>query len=243
MVEFAKKAKRDIIQENDYCLLNEEGRPSLVGDMYGHNVVWHEALRTAMIYMAAYVVTKDEYWLETYRQEREWGLETSERIKLNPAVYKYAFTLMQMQLSMRICYDYETEPAYKERYENLMARVAEFSEYYAPVSQKALKGVTLPKTVPLWRDCPEEFVEKKVSKGYPVTLNWVKMAAFNKFWDYRNLSESLITQLLCENRAIDFKQVKIFKSVVESLSLAEPFDDKAVGYCATWWMLKKANLV
>ena len=243
LVEFAKKAKRDIIQENDYCLLNEEGRPSLVGDMRGINVVWHEALRTAMIYMAAYVVTKDEYWLETYRQEREWGLATSEQIKLNPVIYKGAFALMQMQLSVRLCYDYETEPAYKERYENLMAKVAEFSEYYAPISQEALKGVTLPKTVPAWRECPETFIEKKVSKGYPVTVCWVKRSAFSKYYEYRNLGESLITQLLCENRAIDFKQVQIFKSVVESLSLAEPFDAMVTGYCLTWWMLKSKNLV
>ena len=72
---------------------------------------------------------------------------------------------------------------------------------------------------------------------------WVKRSAFSKYYEYRNLGESLITQLLCENRAIDFKQVKIFKSVVESLSLAEPFDAMVTGYCLTWWMLKSKNLV
>lgn len=239
LIEFAEKAERDITEENGYCLLNEENKPSLVGDMRGENVVWHEALRGAMFYIAAYAVTKDEHWLEKYREERAWGLDYSEQI--NFAIFKNAFALMQMQLSVRLCYDYEEESEYKARYKKLMEKVADFSKCYIFEAQKELKDFEVPKTTISWRNCPSEYVSRKISKGYEVIMNEICAAVCGeKYHVYRNAGECLIIQLLCTERKIDKAQVEAFESIVERISLSNTFHCDLVAYCLTWWMLKQA---
>ena len=104
LVEFAKKAERDVTKENAYCLLDELGAPALVCQMYGEiykdDIMWHESCRLPMFYMAAYVVTQDAHWLEKYHSVREWGLATAEDIKIEPKIYEGVFALMQMIVLM-----------------------------------------------------------------------------------------------------------------------------------------------
>ncbi len=239
LIEMAEKAERDVIEENDYCLLNEEGKPALVCEMANENVVWHESLRMAMFFMAAYVVTNDGRWLEAYKKWREWGLDYAEEIQLTKERYTGAFMLMQMQLSVKLLYDYEQETSYKERYGKLMEKVGEFSKFYVFESLEYLKDFEMPTTLPSWRDCPKKYVRKSNIYGYKVILNNIyeakKEGAARAL---RNGSESLVVQLLGPDDKIDQEQIAAFTKIVKTVSFKSPYNHIPVAYCLAWWMLK-----
>jgi len=243
LVSFAEKAEHDLTPDNKYhSLLNDAGKPSLVCYMKGEMINRHESLRTAMLYMAAYAVTKDEHWLEKYKEERAWGLEFAEKIQPDGKNFPLSFALMQMQLSVKLIYDYETEPEYKARYKALMERVATGCEHFALEAKEVLKGVEMPKTVISWRDCPQEFIGTEWNPyGYEVKLpNVYKASGIAPiYWNLRNLADAIITQALCEDRALKAEQVSAFQEIVENISFADAFNHTPVSYCLAWWMLKR----
>ena len=240
LIEMAKKAERDVTEETDYFLLNEEGTPALVCEMANENVVWHESLRMAMFFMATYVVTGDSHWLETYKKWREWGLNYAEEIQLTKERYTGAFALMQMQLSVKLLYDYEQESSYKERYAALMKKVGEFSKFYVLEAWEYLKDFSMPTTVPSWRNCFEKYVRKSEIYGYKVIMNNVYEACKEgSHRALRNGSEGLAVQLLCAEKVIDEEQIDIFNKILENVSFKSPYNYAPIPYCLVWWMLKK----
>ena len=251
LVEFAKKAERDVTKENSYCLLDELGAPALVcsmyGEMYKDDIMWHETCRLPMFYMAAYVVTKDSHWLEKYRSVRDWGLTTAEDIKIEPRIYEGVFALMQMQISVRYLYDYETECEYKARYGALMKKVASSIDWYLDGLNGYFKDYVMPKTVKPWREVPKEFIfEKNWSLVGRQVLHphvWLASSVDDVRKKLRNGSESIITQALCPNYQISQSQLDAFMDVVQNVSLESPFGYIATGYCLAWWSLKKLGRV
>ncbi len=241
LVDFAEKAERDLTPENDYSLLNAVGKPSLVCWMRGEMINRHESLRTAMIYLAAYAVTNNSHWLEKYREERAWGLDFAEKIQFEGHLFERAFALMQMQLSVRLLYDYETDGEYKARYKALMEKVADGSEHFVLESRENLKGVKMQKTVISWRDCPEEFIGSEWNPyGYEVKLpNVYRASCGNLMWDLRNASDSIILQCLCDGREIKKEQIEALTEILKTLSFADSFNHTAVAYCLAFWTLKK----
>lgn len=240
LVEFAEKAENDLTEENDYSLLNAVGKPSLVCWMKGEMINRHESLRTAMIYMAAYAATNDLHWLEKYREERAWGLDFAEKIQFEGHVFERAFALMQMQLSVRLIYDYETEEEYKERYKALMEKVADGAEHFLGEARENLKGVEMPKTVISWRDCPEKFIGGEWNPyGYDIKLPNVYLASCgNLMWDLRNACDSIVLQCLCDGRKMKKEQIKAFTEILENVSFADSFNHAPVAYCLAFWALK-----
>lgn len=244
LVNMAEKAERDVTEKNNFCLLNEEGRPALVCEMCNENVVWHESLRIEMFFIAAYVVTKDKRWLKSYKKWRDWGLDYAEEIELTETRYPYAFALLQMQLSVKMLFEYETEKTYKKRYGKLMEKVAVWSERFVKESKKELKDFVMPKTIVSWRDCPEEFTSDSVQFGYRVIMNHIYEATQKGRHRYlRNAGESIIIQLLCPNRKIKKQQVSDFLNILESVSFRSPYSYEPVSYCLAWWMLRKENSI
>lgn len=118
--DFAFKAEQDITEENDYNLLREDGKIGMVQKMI--NVEPHEEARLLMFYAAAYYVTKNAHWLDKYHEYRERLLSASEKIDCSK--YERVFPLLQMQYSLKVVYDIETDKEYKARYYALMKRIA-----------------------------------------------------------------------------------------------------------------------
>lgn len=246
LVEFAEKAEHDLTPENIYfSLLNDEGEPSLVCYMKGEMINRHESLRTAMIYMAAYVVTKDKHWLEKYQEERAWGLEFAEKIQCEKNNFPRAFALLQMQLSVRFLYDYENEEAFKLRYKKLLERVAEGCEHFIFTANEYLKGYQMPKTVISWQKCPKEFMQTEWNPyGYEVLLPNVYAASCgDDVWQLRNAADALIVQGLCTGWKIKQEQLEAFIEILETVSFADAFNHTPVSYCAAWWLLKEIKAV
>lgn len=239
LIEIAQKCERDIIPENLNCLLNEEGRPALVCEMTINDMVfWHESLRAPMFYMAAYVVSKDEHWLDAYRALRDWGLDYAEEIRLDRNFYESAAIVTQMQLSVRLLYNYETEENYKQRYKNLLEKVADWSELYLFESVADVETQPMPKTLKSWRDCTAEETHESTYNDYKVVTYDVSRMTW-----LRNGAESLIVQLLCPQKSIKQEQIDGFMKLISKVSFEDACNYFVVPFCCAWWMLREKGCI
>ena len=251
LVSFAKKAERDVIEENRYCLLDELGDPALVCSMAGElhkDIEWHETCRLPMFYIAAYAVSGDEHWLNMYRSVRDRALDIAETIDLSPSSYAIVFPLLQMQISLRLIYDFETESEYKDRYYALMQRVAASIDRFAKAaSELAKSGFVMPNTVMPWRDVPKEYQIPKSSSISGKTVMWPQTYLASGVDAERKIlrggAESILTQLLCPDYQVSAEQVDAFLDVLRYISFETPFNYLAVTYSSAWWALKHANKI
>ena len=244
IVEFAEKAERDVTEENNYSLLDEEGSPALVCIMYGDKVWGHESCRLGMFYLSAYVITGNEHWLSMYHSIRDWGIDKAEQVNLD---YDYAgFALMQMQISLRFLYDYETDTAYKQRYLAILKKVANRMEVFLPDTKEFIKDFTLPTTVVSWRDVSGEFLfeDSPTASGKRVVRPNIWFTTVGQGWrKLRNAAESVIGQMLCPNYNISQEVVGDFLEIITKISFEKPCGYIPVSYCFAWWLLKEAGRV
>lgn len=119
----AKRAERNVTKENEYDLLREDGKRSIVTALWGEKITNHEAERLPMIYLAAWEVSGDEHWLKKYREIREEAFVKN--LPMRPD-YWWMYSLQQMQMSLRLLYDADTDPEWKEKYRFVMNTVADF---------------------------------------------------------------------------------------------------------------------
>jgi hypothetical protein len=241
LVAFAEKAEKDVTAENDMSLVREDGNPALVCRMKGEKVCWHETNRLPMFYMAAYHVSGDIHWLDMYNKERDWALDKAEKIEFSMDFFKGVFALMQMQLSLRLLYNYETDESYRIRYKNLMERVSEATEPYLYASLEKLRGLSIPITVPSWRELPDEHIEfVRVSYGYEVYMHHVYLADGVDYHTLlRNATEGIITQNLCPNFKIKREQEQAFGEVVDLVDFSKAFNYFPVAFCGAYWALRQ----
>lgn len=123
-VGIARRCERNVIPENGYDLLTDEGGRTLNNVMWGDTLGNHEYLRLPMLYLFAYEASGDRHWLEKYRQIREEAYKKS----LPMTEYWAMYTLGQMQASVRLCYDVDTDEGWRERFFELMNTVADYAE-------------------------------------------------------------------------------------------------------------------
>ncbi len=123
-VNIARRAEKNITPANNYDMLNDDGNPTLVTIMWGDTLDNHEYMRLPMLYLLAYESSGDSYWLEKYKEIREEAYEKS-----HPMIEYWAlYSLQQMQASILVCYDIETDEDWKKHYLSLMNTVADYTE-------------------------------------------------------------------------------------------------------------------
>ena len=120
----ARRAERNITQENGFDMLTDEGKQTLVTVLWGETLGFHEYMRLPMLYMLAYEASGDAHWLEKYQEIREAAYKGSQNITSVWSLY----TLGQMQSSLRLCYDTDTDEKWRALLYELMCRVADHAE-------------------------------------------------------------------------------------------------------------------
>lgn len=120
LVSFARRCEADVTAENNYAILREDGGPSMVQEMWG-NVGIEGALRMVLMFAAAHEVSGDAHWREMLLRYRDEGIRRSMDVEqLNAPIY----AMLQMQYSVRLLHDLEPDPTVRERYRELMRRIA-----------------------------------------------------------------------------------------------------------------------
>jgi len=178
LVSVARRAEKNVIAENDFDILRDDGGRTLVNIMWGNTLGNHEYLRLPMIYAAAWETSGDDHWLDMYRKYREEAYEKS----LKMSEYWHLYALQQMQASVLVCMEIENDEDWKGKYFELMNTVADYiigmtdkvskdlasytkyNEKYIPFRQVEMaeslriKEIGLPCMVPARNDTEEFFV-------------------------------------------------------------------------------------
>lgn len=162
---FAKRAEKNITQENNYDMLRDDGGKSHVTAFWGESLENHEYLRLPMIYLAAWEASENEHWLEAYRKIRTEAYEKS----LPMSSYWHLYALQQMQVSVRLCYDADPDEGWKEKYGFLLNEVADYALGMVPEISKEISercDVNVPSQCFRDRELKENIYLKKLGLYY-----------------------------------------------------------------------------
>ncbi len=116
----AEKCLRDVRKETNYNMLREDGTIGRVNQMWG-NISTHEWTRLPSFYLAAYHLTQKTKWFDLYLKYRDEALENS--LEHKPAAMG-GYMNLQMQCSLRLMYNYETNHAVKEKILSIMQKLS-----------------------------------------------------------------------------------------------------------------------
>ena len=116
----AEKMEREVIPDNGWSFLREDGGRGFVGQMWG-DVGPHEALRLPMLYLLTWKTIGDPHWKEMYLRYRDEALQrTLDHVPLSGPTYAG----LQLQYSVRSVYDLEDDPSVRETCLSFMRKMA-----------------------------------------------------------------------------------------------------------------------
>lgn len=241
LVSFAEKAERDVVKENDYFLLREDNKPALVCQMYDEDhrhVLRHEVHRLPMFYMGAYVVSGDKHWWDKYVEYRDGALDFAETFDDECIkIYDWCYALLQMQYSVRLLYEGETDASYKERYAKLLRKIASYMPVYTKKTRKIIDNIEYRDVVTNWRKCPAKFFWFVVSHGKSVYIPLTEVSDILQ-QTARNHTEAMVIYALAPDFEIPKEEIDFFEEFIQKVDFS-----KSVTYwpllCAdAWWVLR-----
>ncbi len=133
MEQVADRMIRNVTPDNDYDFLRADGSRDPRGICRMWNVRPHEAARLPMVYAAAWDICRKETYFRLYREVVEPAVDQSLTLPSLPQAeinaWMPTYTLLQMQTSLELLYELETD-------EELKAKIARAME---PVAQMGAK--------------------------------------------------------------------------------------------------------
>ncbi|MBQ9759801.1 MAG: hypothetical protein IJW16_00470 [Clostridia bacterium] len=216
LVSFAERAEQNVTPENGFDLLREDGMPTLCTVMWGDGLGNHEFLRLPMIYLAAWYASDDAHWLKLYRTYREEAIERSLPMT---GRYWHLYTLQQMQMSVRLCYDLDPDEGMRERYGEILCAVADHIEHLIPQTRRQLHEREDYNAH--FRSIHEtEMAERggHVAGGYP-NLAPVRAEA-NSFFVLQDAVDTLNVLNLCPDRVPSEDAIRLYCEATEKIDLA-----------------------
>ena len=228
LVDFAQLVEREATPQNDYQLMRADDKVGIVCAMW--NVRPHEALRLPMFYLAAWVASGDEHWLELYKAWRDKGIEKS---------VEYYSTdnmciLVQMQVSIRFLYNYDPDEKYREKYCELLKYTAKFASEFRIKDICSLNVNFLGKP---WHECDLKFQWGNiVINGYAYTNPQDPL--LNAIWPLMEIGDAISTQVLCPNCKIHDEQIKQLNGAVDVIDIDKHASRAPLRLCAGYWALK-----
>lgn len=233
LVSFAERAYKNATKENGYDLLRADGKQSLVCRVWG-DIIGHEFLRLPMFYMAAYHVSNDEKWLILYKELRDEALANSYDFCDKDSGF---FAYLQMQISIRILY--ELDDNYKEKYKDLMTKVADkkahvILDLLKETKEKNLDFSTLPKP---WRTFPV---------GEQLTVDGNEYIMLDRNEDFQNsvmfflqdVADLLIVQNLCPDYKTPHKYKDAFFEIIEHIDVENHASEAPIHLVCAYWGMK-----
>lgn len=161
----SEKMKREIRPDTNppYTYRLHKGVPDKRGVAKMHDVRPHEAARLAMIYAAAYDVTKDKKYLGWYNQIYKDAAEGSAKfLGMEETYYKYwvpPYSVAQMNASLQLARDVEPNAARKIQLAQIMDAISDFIDKY-PVY--GVRGMSV-------RDASEIMWGQMLADGYKLS--------------------------------------------------------------------------
>ena len=134
LIAMAEKMEADVIPENHWNFLREDGEIGVAGQMWG-DISPHEFLRLPMLYLLTWKTTGNPHWREQYFRYRDEALtKTTDFVPLSGASY----VGIQVQESVRLVYDLDGDSAVRETCLRFLKRMTEPYEALAIRQAKEL---------------------------------------------------------------------------------------------------------
>ncbi len=136
LTAMAEKMEADVIPENGWSFLREDGGIGVVGKMWG-DVGPHEYLRLPMLYLLTWKTTGEPHWRDMYLRLRDEALTgTLGFVPLSGATY----VGLQLMYSVRLVHDLDDDPEVRQTCLSFMQKMA--GPYEAMSRQKAEQLMT-----------------------------------------------------------------------------------------------------
>lgn len=216
LVGFAEMCERDVVPENNWSILREDGKIGIYCEMWG-DLYPHEYLRLPMIYAAAWKVTEDAHWKEMYLRYRDEAFE-----KTLPFSHTSGRTYigLQLQYSLKLLYELDEDEEFRLKCADLMRNIA---EQYEPVALSSARSVLLAENLAKlsWEYKPWN----KVRASYVGFIG--EMVYYNPgqsefsdngaFYPLRAVGEAAAVAALCPGYAVSDEVKKAVKDVLAAV--------------------------
>ena len=234
ITEIAERTRRNVTAENDYEMLRNDGKPGMVEKMW--NCDPHEWLRLPMIYLAAYEANGDSKWLEAYRALRDEGIKHSFEL---PKEHYRMYPISQMQLSIRLLWEYETDEEYRKKYAELLmfvesktrTRLRDIMNYYD--SNPEIRFDLLAKP---WRSLSFTYTMNAPVSGFgyftPFQPNSYHEDNFCLLADAAN---AVIIKALCPEYSVSKEDEQTFAKIIERVDFSRHASRAATYISAAYW--------
>ena len=192
LLSFAIRARSNVNEENKWNMLREDGGQGFVTALW--NAAPHEMMRLPMIYLAAWKISGDESFKEDYLKYRALGMDESEKIVYRGNMRPFAFG--QMQLSLRFCYDYDEDSAFRERCYKLMKQNADYglnkAIECARVNLTDENRETIHTKATAWNETPAWFNGYLSEYAYYVPMHFKSLfaAGLKGAWHIRDIGDA-----------------------------------------------------
>jgi len=205
LVDIATYCELVVTPENADNLLRLDGKPGLVCHMLDVRV--HEIMRLPMFYAAAWDASGDHHWFDLYRRYAIPGIE--ENLRLDPAWPWWDVEFSQMQLSLALLAEVESDDELRGKYLRAMFLTAELSNKYFEAEIR--KGKTFSGDWSSlnhnWRQMPlalcgttiQNPEQSSLYGGYAYVQPQFPSSYMDPYSILRALGNLMYTQMLCQD--------------------------------------------
>ncbi len=220
--------------ENDYDFCRADGTRGPLGICRMWNVQAHEAARLPMIYAAAWDATREERYRVLWRKYVEEAVtqsaDVSEKIP--------AYALLQMQCSLELLHQLETEEGLKGRIAGLMEKLSSLAEKrlvhtLAQIANKTPEEMQM--VGPDWRH-----VEKWINQNGYQNPQW---GAYREIWHLtREAGESALIPLMVDAPVISAEQTQLLAGVILGTDYEHNSSCGIIYHLAAYWKGRRHDL-
>lgn len=228
LTRISERLIRNVKKENDFCSLRADGKPCALRISRFTFEQPHAAARQAMIYCATWQATGDRKYYDLYRNLVYDAIAVSEQIKITG--WTPIWAMLQMQFSLEVLHNMETDHALKKRICDLMQKVADLSNTQTKRVVKKFNNSELETLYSDWRNPPAW----RDQCGYSIP----KLGKPRDVW--RAIRETgelpLIASLAPYNQPKEM--LDIYKHALEKVDPTRCASCGIIFHWATYWSLK-----
>lgn len=233
ILRVAERLRRNVNEKNDFDSLRLDGKHCALRISSFTFDSPHSAARLPMIYAAAWDVSKDSDYLELYRGRIEKAVAVSEKIAINSHTPIYSF--LQMQISLELLRELETDPALKARISALMDKVVGLCLQLSPKLETRFAGTQTDTLYGDWRN-PERI---EVRNGY----NIPKLGHSRDVWrTVRETGELPLIAALAPSGKIPPRIGKFFEEAAGKTDYERCASCGVLFHWAAYWTAQKQKL-
>lgn len=237
----AEKFEAEIVPENDWSFLREDGKIGVAGKMWG-GVHPHEALRLPMLYLLTYKITGDKHWEEMYLKYRDEAVEQSKNyVPLSGPTY----AALQMQYSMRTVYDLDDDPAVKNSLLTIMQKLVKPYEELAIrqadelMTEEGAKWLEIPYTV--WNESKFRFAGVYGDMGY-FTPEPSDFREHKSYYPLRDVGEGIVIAATCPNTRIGDETLDQLIKMSNFVNYDKHRTCAPIALVEAYWLAQKSRL-